>query len=428
MPDNGTQGGNDSCSTVFPCCACSCGCLAVPLTIVALVIGLAIGSANNALCRVSNAIGSIVCPESTLSTFAKSSSLMAALNQNLSTYQRVSDLTGVPWELLAAIHYRETNMNTTQGRGSGGSGPMQFIDSTWRAYATDGNGDGIADILNFDDSVATAAKYLDALRGGHFSSGNYSDEDIKLASLYYNRGTASPYGANYDVHPYTMNNLDLAHHKMVWPGYDGYISGTDGRDGVYTVYALLKTAKFNDDGTVASVGDCSVLGTLLLQPGKVAANLISIAGSYVGRIINYSQDASLRSAFDRGYADCSSFVSKVLQDMGIDMPITWTGGMADMWDGGNNPNIKPVLLPRNEKSEPRELTLTEMAQVQPGDIIIWGNAHSTSGAHTAIIEKVENDTFYYTDMTRGGVQHRSRTRTGRKVWGIYRVVATSQGE
>lgn len=39
-------------------------------------------------------------------------------------------------------------------------GPMQFIPSTWVDYATDGNGDGIADPFNIFDAAAAAAKYL----------------------------------------------------------------------------------------------------------------------------------------------------------------------------------------------------------------------------------------------------------------------------
>lgn len=39
-------------------------------------------------------------------------------------------------------------------------GPMQFIPSTWADYATDGNGDGIADPFNIFDAAAAAAKYL----------------------------------------------------------------------------------------------------------------------------------------------------------------------------------------------------------------------------------------------------------------------------
>ncbi|GAA0512917.1 murein transglycosylase [Saccharopolyspora subtropica] len=39
-------------------------------------------------------------------------------------------------------------------------GPMQFIPSTWRRWATDGNGDGIGDPQNLDDAAMAAARYL----------------------------------------------------------------------------------------------------------------------------------------------------------------------------------------------------------------------------------------------------------------------------
>lgn len=39
-------------------------------------------------------------------------------------------------------------------------GPMQFLPSTWRSYAADGNGDGKADPENIDDAALTTARYL----------------------------------------------------------------------------------------------------------------------------------------------------------------------------------------------------------------------------------------------------------------------------
>ncbi|ELT43183.1 lytic transglycosylase domain-containing protein [Arthrobacter nitrophenolicus] len=39
-------------------------------------------------------------------------------------------------------------------------GPMQFIPSTWRLVARDGNGDGVADPSNIDDAALSAAHYL----------------------------------------------------------------------------------------------------------------------------------------------------------------------------------------------------------------------------------------------------------------------------
>ncbi|HET9140149.1 lytic transglycosylase domain-containing protein [Actinophytocola sp.] len=39
-------------------------------------------------------------------------------------------------------------------------GPMQFIPSTWRAWAADGNSDGRADPQQLDDAALSAARYL----------------------------------------------------------------------------------------------------------------------------------------------------------------------------------------------------------------------------------------------------------------------------
>ena len=39
-------------------------------------------------------------------------------------------------------------------------GPMQFISSTWEAWQTDGDGDGVADPNDIDDASLAAADYL----------------------------------------------------------------------------------------------------------------------------------------------------------------------------------------------------------------------------------------------------------------------------
>ncbi|MGZ4474432.1 MAG: lytic murein transglycosylase [Nocardioides sp.] len=39
-------------------------------------------------------------------------------------------------------------------------GPMQFIPSTWSRWASDGDGDGLADIDDLDDAAMTAMRYL----------------------------------------------------------------------------------------------------------------------------------------------------------------------------------------------------------------------------------------------------------------------------
>jgi membrane-bound lytic murein transglycosylase B len=44
-------------------------------------------------------------------------------------------------------------------------GPMQFIPETWRIWAVDASGDGVADPHNIDDAAATTARYLCRLDG-----------------------------------------------------------------------------------------------------------------------------------------------------------------------------------------------------------------------------------------------------------------------
>jgi membrane-bound lytic murein transglycosylase B len=88
-------------------------------------------------------------------------------------YLSVSQQTGVPWQLLAAVHRVETGQSGTTSRTSyaGATGPMQFMPATFNHYAVDGNGDGIKDIHNIDDAMLTAGRYLAA---GGAAKGQYS--------------------------------------------------------------------------------------------------------------------------------------------------------------------------------------------------------------------------------------------------------------
>jgi hypothetical protein len=77
-------------------------------------------------------------------------------------YLAVQTATGTPWQLLAAVHQAETGQSgdTTRTSYAGAVGPMQFLPSTFRVYATDGNGDGSAVISNLDDALMSAGRYL----------------------------------------------------------------------------------------------------------------------------------------------------------------------------------------------------------------------------------------------------------------------------
>lgn len=106
----------------------------------------------------------------------------------LSAYFDAAETWDIDWALLAAIGKIECDHFRTQLPGcwppgtinhAGARGPMQFLGSTWRSssgrfdldvsglpapdgqgYATDGDGDGIADPWNPFDAVHSAARYL----------------------------------------------------------------------------------------------------------------------------------------------------------------------------------------------------------------------------------------------------------------------------
>ena len=106
-------------------------------------------------------------------------------------YQRAAAAYGIDWAVLAAIGKVECDHGRDQAfgcnppgtvNGAGATGPMQFLGSTWRTgtppmtvpavgpptsstlegYATDGNGDGLADVWNPADAIYSAARLLAA--------------------------------------------------------------------------------------------------------------------------------------------------------------------------------------------------------------------------------------------------------------------------
>jgi murein DD-endopeptidase MepM/ murein hydrolase activator NlpD len=81
----------------------------------------------------------------------------------LPIYQAAGTQYDVPWQILAAINEIETDYGRNLSVSTAGAvGWMQFLPSTWKRWAVDANGDGIADPYNPADAIFTAARYLHA--------------------------------------------------------------------------------------------------------------------------------------------------------------------------------------------------------------------------------------------------------------------------
>jgi cell wall-associated NlpC family hydrolase len=96
----------------------------------------------------------------------------------------------VPWVVLAGIGKvecddgRDPDPSCSQEgavNSAGAGGPMQFLASTWAAYAVDGNGDGRTDRWSPADAIFTAAHYLHA---------NGAPRELERAIYAYNHSSA----------------------------------------------------------------------------------------------------------------------------------------------------------------------------------------------------------------------------------------------
>jgi murein DD-endopeptidase MepM/ murein hydrolase activator NlpD len=79
----------------------------------------------------------------------------------LGLYRSAASEYGIDWAILAAVGYVESGHGKNMGSSSSGAlGPMQFTPSTWDFVGYDANGDGKADVMDPEDAIPSAAKYL----------------------------------------------------------------------------------------------------------------------------------------------------------------------------------------------------------------------------------------------------------------------------
>lgn len=184
-----------------------------------------------------------------------SSFVVDGVNRNKSFYIQVMNETGVPWEMLAAIHYRETNFSHTNP--SNGQGIFQFVNGNGGPYPAGGVSDG--------EFVRQLRFMANSVQNDYVNRGSAPRERRKLvpnepntaivkdtlfsyngrSGLYAQQAQHFGYNATtqpYEGSPYVMNRFDCPRARMgiITRDYGSGIDGVDTRYGAFTVYARLQ--------------------------------------------------------------------------------------------------------------------------------------------------------------------------------------------
>jgi len=183
-----------------------------------------------------------------------SSYITTSVNENKNFYIAASNATGVPWEMLAAIHYRETSFSHTNP--GNGQGIFQFVNGAGGPYPPGPVSDAefqrqlnfMASKIQSDYVYRGSLNYnkrpltkneteIYRIKDTLFSYNGRSSQYAQQATQYGFSATTEPYEGS----PYVMNLFDCQRSGMgiITKDY-GSIDGIDTRYGAFTLYARLK--------------------------------------------------------------------------------------------------------------------------------------------------------------------------------------------
>ena len=198
--------------------------------------------------------------------------LTTRLNQNKSVYVQVANEKGVPWEMLAAVHYREFNMAVSNP--ANGQGIYQLYSSGQYfapgAVSTDGFIQQTRLAADFLQSKASNSGTRTGIVTPRYLTTYDSDINLIKNTLFSYNGRASVYAqqaANFGYNastqpfegsPYVMNKFDCQRKAMGLITNDGgnSLNGTDTRMGAFTLYARLKGDSYWTNLQVGNISGC----------------------------------------------------------------------------------------------------------------------------------------------------------------------------
>lgn len=196
-------------------------------------------------------------PQSSIDAFKQAK---PAIDKLTEMYKKVANEAGIPWQVLAALHYREARNNPNSSVLSG------------EPIGTPNPDSGVV-TSSLEDSAKRAAEHIKAMAKSVYGVNlgtNPSDDDLKKAFLAYNRGSLyKSAGVGPDKSPYVMNGYDDAHVGMSWVSGVDTVSGKDGNPlGAFTIYKMLGgTGPCADGGAGGGKGSECIVKTALSQVG-----------------------------------------------------------------------------------------------------------------------------------------------------------------
>ena len=297
--------------------------------------------------------------------------------KNKAAYLAGEAKTGIPWTVLATVHYREASMDP--GRSIANGEPITGL----RYKSMDGQTIG----ATLEDEAELAAGYFKEKAKLFYSidlSSSSSIEDWGSAFLGYNRGFMyRNWNKTFQDSPYVMNGYDEAHLNMKWIDADSYerpggnkynnLSGsTETRPGALAMLAFLG----GPSGSISCKNGGVVAGNILETAKALAwdypienfprgTNWESKAKPEFVEAVKKHNPGPASWGGGVGYADCGVFVATVMKASGAD---------SDFPSSGTS-NIIRYL-----RSSPKYQVDNNPSQstLQPGDILIYdnnGNGH-----------------------------------------------------
>lgn len=305
-------------------------------------------------------------------------STINAINMLKPAYVEAATKLGIPWQLLAAVHYRENNNDPNGDLQAGNAigGPYSQSSTSYKTY---GYPKTIA------ESAEIAGKVLIAMSGGGvvkkpinvaspdpeaikdvlFSYNGRSSKYAEQAALYGFSSKTQPYEGS----PYVMNRYDAQRQSMGIITQDfGPIDGHDTRFGAFTIYSRLGGAAGGGD-SCTGVDASGIVGIALKELGTT--------GPTSSGYFKYSDNN------DENW--CADYVSWVFRQAGK----PFTGGSSGGWRIAGTSTMRDWFKTNGTWIDNTAANRASNPPL-PGDVIVYIHGHvnivvSVSGTSAKIV-------------------------------------------